>query len=61
MPTVLKEGSFKYIIDFGNHESSHVHVRKAQGEIKIDISSLGNVEIIKIVGFKDQEALQAMK
>lgn len=61
MPTLLREGGFKFIIYFNDHEPSYVHVRKAEGEIKIDISSMGNVEIIKIVGFKDQEALKAMK
>ncbi|MFP4133296.1 MAG: DUF4160 domain-containing protein, partial [Halothece sp.] len=40
---------------------AHVHIQKGGGEIKVNIASLGDIQVIKIVGIKNKEALKALK
>lgn len=60
MPTVFREDGFRFIIYFNDHEPAHIHVRTADGEIKVDISSIGDIKVMKLVGMKNQEALKAL-
>ena len=61
MPTVLREKGYRVVIYPNDHQPAHVHVFKAGGEIKVDISRLGNIQVITVVGMKSKEALIALK
>ena len=61
MPTVLREKGYRFVIYPNDHQPAHVHVIKAGGEIKVDISQPDNIQVITVVGMKNQEALTALK
>jgi flagellin-specific chaperone FliS len=61
MPTVFRQDGFRFIIYLNDHEPAHVHIQKGGGEIKVNIASLGDIQVMKIVGMKNQEALKALK
>ncbi|PNW36743.1 UNVERIFIED_CONTAM: hypothetical protein BEN50_02005 [Euhalothece sp. KZN 001] len=61
MPTVLREKGYRVVIYPNDHQPAHVHVLKAGGEIKVDISQLGDIQVIAVVGMKNKEALTALK
>ncbi|MDR9403631.1 MAG: DUF4160 domain-containing protein [Halothece sp. Uz-M2-17] len=44
-----------------DHQPAHVHVLKAGGEIKVDISQLGDIQVITVVNMTNKEALTALK
>ncbi|QDZ41525.1 DUF4160 domain-containing protein [Euhalothece natronophila Z-M001] len=44
-----------------DHQPAHVHVLKAGGKIKFDISRLDDIQVITVVGMKDKEAFTAFK
>ena len=61
MPTVFREKGFRVVIYPNDHQPAHVHVLKAGGEIKFDISRLDDIQVITVVGMKGKEALTAFK
>jgi len=61
MPTVFRQDGFRFIIYLNDHQPAHVHIQKGGGEIKVDISSIGDIRVLKLVGMKNQEALKALK
>ena len=61
MPTVFRQDGFRFIIYLNDHQPAHIHVQKGRGEIKVNIASLGEIQVMKVVGMKNQEALKALK
>lgn len=61
MPTVFRQDGFRFVIYLNDHEPAHIHIRKADGEMKVDISSIGDIKVIKFVEMKKKEALKALK
>jgi len=45
MPTVLRRDGFDFVIYFDDHNPPHVHVFKAEGEVKIELDPLTAVGI----------------
>ncbi|QDZ39388.1 DUF4160 domain-containing protein [Euhalothece natronophila Z-M001] len=60
MPTVLREQGYRIVIYPNDHQPAHVHVLKAGGEIKVDISKLDEIQVIEVVKMKNKEALTAL-
>lgn len=62
MVTILKEGGFRIVIYTNDHAPAHVHVIKAGGEAKINLSGTdGNAELVWADGCKKSDVRRAMQ
>ena len=47
MPTIHRESGFRIVIYSDDHEPAHVHVRRAEGRVKINLRGLdGQPELV---------------
>ncbi|MCL1464388.1 DUF4160 domain-containing protein [Argonema galeatum] len=61
MPTVLKKDGFSVRIYTNDHLPSHVHVFKAQGEVKINLGSeTERPSLIQVLNMSNKDATKAL-
>jgi hypothetical protein len=56
MPTVLRRDGFEFVIYFDDHNPPHVHVFKADGEVKIELDP---VVVVGVWRMKKKDARHA--
>ncbi|UFP93544.1 DUF4160 domain-containing protein [Gloeobacter morelensis] len=61
MPTILQVDGFQGVIYFNDHEPAHVHVFKADGEMRVKIDDASRAPIpIEIVNLKNNDVRRGL-
>jgi hypothetical protein len=62
MPTVLRKEGFSFRIYLDDHNPAHVHVFKAEGEVKIQIGDdFADCRLISVYGMNRKDAKRALE
>ena len=62
MPTIIKQDGFRIVIYPNDHTPAHVHVLKADGEVRIDLGNEKTLPSIMSVSGKisDRDVIKAL-
>lgn len=62
MPTVMRQGGWRFVIYVDDHVPPHVHVKKAGGQVKVSLPAPGEyVQVLRVSGLATHEAMRAAR